>query len=183
MLYVVIVTCEVLFWVLVLAGLTTRYVLKRPRAGAVLLVGAPLVDLVLLAATVGDLRSGGTAGTVHALAAVYIGVSVGFGHSMVRWADERFAHRYAGGPAPRRAPRTGRAHAAHERRGLLRHVVAYLVGVGLLGLAIVGIGDPSRTEAFAQVIRWWTLVLGVDAVITLSYTVRPRSPDVVGRRG
>jgi len=55
--------------------------------------------------------------------------------------------------------------------------------VGLLGLAIVGIGDPSRTEAFAQVIRWWTLVLGVDAVITLSYTVRPRSPDVVGRRG
>lgn len=183
MLYAVIVTCEVLFWVLVLAGLVTRYVLKRPRAGAALLVGAPLVDLVLLTATVADLRSGGTAGTAHALAAVYIGVSVGFGHSMVRWADERFAHRYAGGPAPRRAPRTGRAHAAHERRGLLRHVVAYLVGVTLLGLAVIVIGDPGRTEALTQVIRLWTLVLGVDAVISLSYTVRPRAEERVGARG
>jgi hypothetical protein len=182
-LYAVIVTCEVLFWVLVLAGLVTRYVLKRPRAGAVLLIGAPLVDLLLLTATVADLRTGGTAGTAHALAAVYIGVSVGFGHSMVRWADERFAHRYAGGPAPTRAPRTGRAHAAHVRRGLLRHVVAYLVGVTLLGLAVVVIGDPARTEALTQVIRLWTLVLGVDAVFSLSYTVRPRPEEGVGARG
>ena len=183
MLYVVIVTCEVLFWVLVVAGLTTRYVLRRPRAGAALLLGAPLVDLVLLGATVADLRSGGTADTAHALAAVYIGVSVGFGHSMVRWADERFAHRYAGGPAPSRRPRTGRAHAAHERRGLVRHVVAYLVGVALLGLAVVVIGDPARTEALTQVIRLWTLVVGLDAVISLSYTVRPRAEERVGTPG
>ena len=183
MLYAVIVACEVMFWVLVLAGLVTRYVLRRPRAGAVLLAGAPLVDLVLLGATVLDLRGGGTAGTAHALAAVYIGVSVGFGHAMVRWADERFAHRYAGGPAPRPRPRTGRAHAAHERRGLVRHAVAYLVGVGLLATAVLVVGDPARTEALTQVIRLWTLVLGVDAIISLSYTVRPRVDARVGSRG
>lgn len=183
MLYVVIVACEVMFWVLVLAGLVTRYLLRRQRAGAVLLALAPLVDLVLLGATVLDLHGGGTAGTAHALAGVYIGVSVGFGHAMVRWADERFAHRFAGGPAPVRAPRTGRAHAAHERRGLVRHVVAYVVGVGLLGVAVLMVGDPARTEALTQVIRLWTLVLGVDALISLSYTVRPRPAERVGGHG
>lgn len=182
MLIAVIVTCEVLFWVLVFAGLATRYLLRRPRLGGWLLVAAPLVDLVLLAATVLDLRGGATATTAHALAAVYLGVSVGFGHSMVRWADARFAHRYAGGPAPAPAPRTGRAHAARERRGFARHLVAFAVGAGLLGLAVLVIGDPSRTEALTQTLRLWALVVAVDAVISLSYTVRPRPTEVGARR-
>ncbi|QIM20116.1 hypothetical protein G7075_01445 [Phycicoccus sp. HDW14] len=182
MLIAVIITCEVLFWVLVLAGLATRYLLRRPRLGGWLLVAAPLVDLVLLAATVLDLRGGATATTAHALAAVYLGVSVGFGHSMVRWADARFAHRYAGGPAPERAPRTGRAHAARERRGLARHLVAFAVGAGLLGLAVLVIGDPSRTGALTQMLRLWGLVVAVDALVSLSYTVRPRPTEVGARR-
>ena len=65
----------------------------------------------------------------------------------------------------------------------MRHVVAYLVGVALLGLAVVVIGDPARTEALTQVIRLWTLVVGVDAVISLSYTVRPRAEERVGTPG
>lgn len=180
MLFAVIIACEVLFWVFVLGGLATRYLLRRPRLGAALLVAAPVADLVLLVAVVLDLRGGGTASTAHALAGVYIGVSVGFGHSMVRWADERFAHRFAGGPAPQPRPRTGRAHAGHERAGLVRHVVAWVVGSGLLWLAVLLVGDPARTEDLAAVARLWTLVVAVDAVISLSYTVRPR-PESAGR--
>ena len=41
-----IVACEIGFWVVLAAGLLTRYVLRRPRAGAALLVCVPLVDLV-----------------------------------------------------------------------------------------------------------------------------------------
>ena len=43
----------------------------------------------------------------HGLAAAYLGFSVAFGHSMVRWADQRFAHRFAGGPPPWRPPKQG----------------------------------------------------------------------------
>ena len=182
MLVAVIVTCEVLFWVFVLAGLATRYLLRRPRLGGWLLVAAPLVDLVLLVATVLDLRGGATATTAHALAAVYLGVSVGFGHSMIRWADVRFAHRFADGPAPERAPRTGRGHAAHQRRGFARHAVAFAVGAGLLGLAILVIDDPARTGAFLDTLRLWALVVAVDGLISLSYTVRPRPAGVGARR-
>lgn len=180
MLYAVIIGCEVGIWVLVLAGLVTRYVLRRPRLGAVLLAGAPVVDLVLLGATVLDLRAGGVAGTAHALAGVYIGVSVGFGRMMVRWADERFAHRFAGGPAPVPPPRTGCAHAAHARRGLVRHLLAWAVGTGLLGAAVLLVADPARTAALPQVMGLWTIVLAVDAVISLSYTVRPRPDPAAG---
>ncbi|WP_407342151.1 hypothetical protein [Pengzhenrongella phosphoraccumulans] len=87
MLVAVIAACEVGFWVLLGAGLVARYALRRPRLGAALLVGVPLVDLVLLAATVLDLRAGSTATFVHGLAAAYIGFSVAFGHSTIRWAD------------------------------------------------------------------------------------------------
>lgn len=58
MLYAVIITSEVLFWVFLLAGLTARYPLRSPRLGAALLVCAPLVDLITLAAAVIDLRGG-----------------------------------------------------------------------------------------------------------------------------
>ena len=133
-----------------------------------------MVDLILLTTTALDLRGGGTATFAHSLAAIYIGVSVGFGHRMVQWADQRFAHRYAGGPPPPRKPRHGAAHAAHERRALMRHVIAWAVGCGLLLLAVATVGDPDRTASLSGTIRLWTLVLAVDALISLSYTVRPR---------
>jgi hypothetical protein len=115
-----VVAAEIAFWLLLLSGLATRYALRRPRLGMALLVATPLVDLLLLAATIIDLRRGAAAAPPHALAAVYIGVSVAWGHRMVRWADARFAHRFAGGPPPERPPRTGPRHAARERREWLR---------------------------------------------------------------
>jgi hypothetical protein len=108
MLIAIIVACEVAFWAVLGAGLVARYLLDRRRLGAILLACVPLVDLVLLVASVIDLAGGATADFKHGLAAAYIGFSVAFGHSAIRWADQRFAHRFAGGPPPWRPPRGGR---------------------------------------------------------------------------
>jgi hypothetical protein len=147
MLISVIVGCEVGFWLLLGAALSARYLLRWPRVSAVLLVCVPMVDLVLLAATVVDLRSGATATAAHGLAAVYLGSSVAFGHSMVRWADQRFAHRFAGGPPPVKPPRSGWAKARHEWREYGKGVLGAAVTCGLLVAAIVAVGDDSRTAA------------------------------------
>jgi hypothetical protein len=170
----VIVAVEIGFWVLLAAGLTARYVLRLPRVGAALLIAVPFVDLVLLGATVIDLRGGATASAAHGLAAVYIGVSVAFGHRMIRWADVRFAHRFAGGPAPQRPPRTGLAHARHEREAWYRHLLAWSVGAALIGLAVALVGDLGRTEAMWQLLGVWTVVLAIDFVVSFSYTLWPR---------
>ncbi|MFD1810719.1 hypothetical protein [Rhodococcus gannanensis] len=168
-----IVACEILFWVFLGAGLTARYLLRRPSLGAALLVGAPLIDVVLLVATTIDLRGGAEASWSHGLAAAYIGFSVAFGHSVIRWADARFAHRFAGGPAPVRPPRHGTARAVREWREFGKAVVAWSVACGLLLAATAMVGDPSRTAALSDWTETLTVVLGIWGVIALSYTVFP----------
>lgn len=188
MLVGLIVACEVLFWVFLLSGLAVRYLLRSQRLGGLLLFCSPVADLVLLVAATADLARGGTAGGPHVLAAVYLGVTAAYGHRMVRWADVRFAHRFAGGPAPEPKPRWGREHAAHERAAFLRHLSAWAIGCALMMLGILVAGDTwtlaspwasdrpgsERTEALFGGIGLWTLVLAIDGAVSLSYTVRPR---------
>jgi hypothetical protein len=174
-LFALIVAAEVAFWLLLLAGLVMRYWLGKPRLGLALLIATPFVDLLLLAVTTIDLRRGGEAALPHALAAVYIGVSAAWGHGIIGWADARFAHRFAGGPAPAHPPRTGSAHAARERREWLRHLLAWAAGTSLLGLGVLVVGDPERTSPLLSVAALWTLVLAIDFVISFSYTLWPRA--------
>jgi len=132
---------------------------------------------VLLAATVVDLRRGATATAAHGLAAAYIGFSVAFGHGIVRWADERFAHRFAGGPPPQRPPRYGREHARHEWREWGKALLGWAVACGLLLAAILLVGDAARTEQLRAWIARLTLVLVVWLLgWPVADTIWPKTP-------
>ena len=172
MLIALIIGAEIAFWVLLASGLAARYMLQRRRLSTVLLASVPLVDLVLLIATVAHLSSGATAEVAHGLAAAYLGVSVAFGPSMVRWADQRFAHRFAGGPAPQRPPRSGPARVRHEWREFGKATLAWTVSVALLALAIVVIGDAERSEALVGWIVRLTGVLAIWSLWPLSYSAQ-----------
>nr|WP_202447610.1 hypothetical protein [Streptomyces sp. SID5468] len=161
---------------MLLAGLALRYPARMPRTGAVVLACVPLVDVVLLAVTVADLRSGTTAGTRHGLAAAYIGFSVGYGHATIRWADARFRHRVMGGPPPAAAPKYGRERAAHEWRIFGRTLVAVAVSVVLLQGAVMLVGDASRTAALTAWQQRMGAVAGISLLIAASYTVFPKRP-------
>lgn len=176
MLVPLIIAAELGFWVLLAAGLTARYLLGRRRSGAILLAAVPVVDLVLLVATVIDLSRGATADFTHGLAAAYIGISLAFGHSMVRWADQRFAHRFAGGPPPWRPPSGGRARARYEWREFAKAALAWAVSCGLLLAAIAIVGDAERTEALEGWIVRLTLVLGIWALWPIAHTLWPSKP-------
>ncbi|TMV44183.1 hypothetical protein FE783_33010 [Paenibacillus mesophilus] len=176
-----IIGCEIGFWLFVLAGLFSRYILKRKRLGSVLLLFTPLVDLVLIVATVIDLRNGATANTAHGLAAVYIGVSVAYGHRMIKWADERFAHRFAGGLPPAPSPKHGRAHASHEAKLWLHHLVAWVLGCAILYAMVWFVGDGQRTSALLSIVKLWTVVLGIDLLWSLSYFIWPKKDKAASR--
>jgi hypothetical protein len=173
-LFVLIVVCEIGFWVVLLSGLLARYALRRPRLGAALLLLTPLVDVVLLVAATVDLRQGAEATAVHALAAIYVGVSVAVGPSMVRWADVRVAHRLGDGPPPTPAPERGPEHARRERRQWFRHLLAWAVGCSLMLLARLMVGDADRADTLLRTAQLWTLVLVIDGIIAWSYTFSPR---------
>lgn len=164
MILAAIVACEIGFWVVLAAGLATRYLLRRRRLGAVLLAAVPVVDLALLAFTVVDLRHGAEPSFAHGLAAVYLGISVVFGHSMVRWADVRVAHRWAGGPPPAPKPPGGSwASARREWREFGRGCLAVAITAVLLLGAIALVGDGGDTSE----LRGWFGRLGAVLAIWL----------------
>lgn len=174
-----IVICEIGFWVLVVAGLVARYLLGWKKIGAGLLISTPIVDLILIIATVVDLRSGTTAGAMHGLAAIYIGATVAFGKGMIGWADRHFAYRFAGGAKPEPQPKSGRAHAKREREGWYRHFLAWCIGTALLWAMVWLVGDAEQTKTLARMSGVWTMVLGIDFVISFSYTLWPKAEKKV----
>lgn len=151
-LYVLIIGCEVAFWVVLLAALCVRYLLKRVNLSKYLLLLLPAVDLLLLAFTAMDLKSGTTATFAHGLATAYVGFTVAFGSVMVAWADEKFAHRFAGGPAPASNPKHGWPALRYELKLWARCIVAWLIAVPLLIGLIYYVNDAART---AQLQGWF----------------------------
>ncbi|WP_414167939.1 hypothetical protein ACMATS_12505 [Streptoverticillium reticulum] len=175
MIVTLIVVCEVGFWVLLAGGLSLRYLARMPRAGVAVLLLEPVLELVLLIATAADLKNGAAADWKHGLAAVYIGFSVGLGHSTLRWADARFAHRFAGGPPPVAPPRYGTARTVHEWKTAGRWILAAAVAAALLQAAAWYVGDGgdvSSLRAWQSKMLW---VAGINVVVALSYTVWPKS--------
>lgn len=178
MVLVAIVACEVAFWVAIVAGLAARYLLRRPRLGAGLLILAPLIDVVLLVLVTIDLASGGTASWQHGLAAIYIGMSVAYGKRMVAWTDLRFRHRYAGGPAPEQL--TGSAYAIKCWKGALLTGVAVVIAAAILSAIILMVDDPSRTTALSGFFRILGIIVAIDLIWALSYTFWPKKPSSAG---
>jgi hypothetical protein len=174
MILTLIASAEVLFWVVLAAGLAVRYLLRRPRLGVAVLLGVPLIDLLLLIATTIDLRDGGEADFAHGLAFAYLGFTVAFGHSVIRWADQRFAHRFAGGPEPWKPPKEGWANVRYEWREFGKAVLAWAISCGLLLAAILLIGDADRTEALEGWIARLSMVVGIWSLWPITATLWPR---------
>lgn len=168
-----IIACEIGFWVVILAGLITRYLFNRKRLGLFFLALTPVIDLLLLIVTATDLYNGATATQVHAIAAIYLGISVAFGKSMIRWADERFVY-YVKKQGPKPIKKIGWDHAKHSFKGSLQHVLAFIIGGAFLFIMIYLIDDPTKTEALSGMLKLWALILVIDFVISISYFIWPR---------
>ncbi|GAA3443364.1 hypothetical protein [Planomonospora venezuelensis] len=170
----IIVACEIGFWVLLGLGLAARYLWRKKRLSTVLLIAVPLLDVVLLAAAVIDMRGGAEAGWHHGLAAAYLAYSVVFGHRTMKWADARFAHRFAGGPEPWKPPAGGMARARYEWVMWLRIVVACGITYGLLHGLVWLVDDPSRTEALTGFTGVLDKIVMISAIWPVSYTLFPK---------
>jgi hypothetical protein len=108
---------------------------------------------------------------------VYIGFSVAFGSTTLRWVDQRFAHRFAAGPPPERLPRCRWARARYEWKLWARALAGWAVACDLLGLAIVAVDDPARTAHLTGWINGLTTGLILWALVwPLPYTLWPKNP-------
>ncbi|MEU8251967.1 hypothetical protein [Nonomuraea sp. NPDC048916] len=179
MIVAILIGCEVGFWLLLGLGLASRYLWNRRRLSTALLLGVPLLDIVLLVASVIDMRGGAVADLRHGLAAAYLAYSIVFGHRTVRWADAKFHHRYAGGSPPWKPPAGGMARARYEWGIWLRIVLAY----GIAWLVVLGmvwlVNDPARTEPLITFMYGLLRVPLIAVLWPLSYTLWPRKAGSV----
>jgi hypothetical protein len=163
LLYVLIVACEVGFWVILLLALAVRYLLRKEHLSRILLVCLPLIDLLLIFITATDLRRGTTATFAHGLAAAYIGFTVAFGGMAVKWADSHFAHRFAAGPKPEKAPSRGWALVRYDFILWGRCIVACFITMVLVEALVQFVGSSEATQpllswhkhAFGCVVLWF----------------------------
>jgi hypothetical protein len=179
----VIVACEIGFWAAIIGGLAARYLLGTRTLGTALLVCAPLIDVVLLVAVTAHLATGATASWHHGLAALYIGFSVAYGHRMIGWADTRFAHRFAAGPVPVKP--AGRHYTRQCWADVVRTLAAALIATGIIAAITWWVGDPARTAAFTGWHGALGIIVAIEFIWALSYTVWPRKSvgPLVGRDG
>ncbi|MFE7456796.1 hypothetical protein [Streptomyces sp. NPDC057554] len=176
MIALLVVACEVAFWVLLATGLALRYVARKPKLGAAVLLCEPLLEVVLLVVTAIDLKSGAEPDWKHGLAAVYIGFTVGLGHHTVKKVDAWVAHRWFGGPPPVKPPKYGRARAVHEWRAAARWILAAVVALGLLQAAIWYVGPGGDISSLQSWQQKAAAVIVISLIIAGSYTLFPKQP-------
>lgn len=172
----IIVACEIAFWIVILAGLSVRYGLKRPKLSLALLALTPLIDLVLFVLTGLDLYNGAVATTAHGIAAIYIGSSIAFGKSMIDWADRWYRRLVVREKDVRTPELYGLEYAKYELQGFLRHALSFFIGGALLLGMIIFINEPSRTEALDRILRIWGIVFVIDGLIMISAFIWPKQP-------
>jgi hypothetical protein len=172
-----IIACEVGFWIAIGAGLVARYAFDRPKLGGVLLLAAPVIDLILLALVAVDLLGRGTASWHHGLAALYIGISVAYGHRMIAWADNKFAARFRG--AARRPALFGSAYAVGCWKDVLRTALASAVAAAILGGLVLIVGDVERTSELLGFFPILGLIVVIDFVWAVSYSIWPKRAPAV----
>lgn len=177
MLVALVIACEVGFWVLLALGLGLRYLVRKPRLGAAVLLCEPLLELTLLIATFADLRNGGEPGWTHGLAALYIGYTVGYGHYTVKWLDGHAAYRFGDGPKPP-GPKYGKARAVHEWKLWARSLAGAAVALALLQAGIWYVGDAADTTGLQMWQATALRILGIQALIAATYTIWPRKAPV-----
>lgn len=151
-----VVACEIAFWVFLLAAVVARYALHLRRTSTVLLLCEPLLEVVLLVATVGDLLRGSEASWTHGLAALYLGFTVAFGKRTVNAVDAWVAHRFAGAPQPPKPPKYGAAKVRYEWALWGRVLLAWAVAVAILGvLLLIAQGSGEAAAQQREVLLGW----------------------------
>ncbi|MGW3009275.1 hypothetical protein ACWC9R_10600 [Streptomyces sp. NPDC001219] len=116
----------------------------RRGLGGALLLCVPLLDIILLAATVISVREGAGPSIWHGLSAAYLGLTVVYGHRTLRWADAKFAHRYGGVAKPERPKLYGRQAIANAWRSWFTFLFAYVLSAALLIGLVVLAGGLSK---------------------------------------
>ncbi|USG66576.1 hypothetical protein NDK47_04555 [Brevibacillus ruminantium] len=197
-----LIAAEVIFWVSVITFLIARYWFGKKALSAVFLLLFILNDLWIATLGFFDYLQTGQFSSYQIIVVVLFLYAITYGKSDFKKLDyyvQIKVAKWKGLPAPDiEAPKklVGREHAKRERSNLYVHLSVY-VAAHLVFFFLVGLSPrvyematwsqffteffsaqeallPFQNETLNNLSRVWTLILGIDTVISLSYTVFPK---------
>lgn len=176
--FYLILACDVLFWIFLVGGLAARYAAGWRTLGGGLLLCVPLIDVVLLGATVVSIQDGAGPTVWHGLSAAYLGLTVVYGHRTVRWADAKFARRFGAGAAPPRPRLHGRAAVVDAWKSWFRFLLAYAISVGMIFGLVAPVGTLDKGAPLLVWLNPLTKVLVYSLVWPVTTTIWPgKAPE------
>ena len=171
---VAILVAEAAFWSFLLGGLALRYLVKARRVSSLVLAAVPLVDLVLIVLIASDAARGAEPTQAHALATMYLGITVAFGHPIIRRTDAWFRYRFAGGPKPIKPPKGSTAEVRALWQEWFRLVVAvFIAATCLLGMIALEGWHLPESAADAADHPYWAALLLMAFIVAVWFLAGP----------
>ncbi|MFD3449975.1 hypothetical protein ACFDTO_35970 [Microbacteriaceae bacterium 4G12] len=203
-----LIIAEVVFWVSVLTFLLLRYWFGLKKLSIAFFVLFIVNDLWIATMGFFDYLKTGKFSNYQIVIVIFIMYALTYGKSDFRRLDafiQRKVAAWKGQPVPEIESIKklyGKEYARHERKQFFKHllmyVMAHIIFVVMFGLSdqINSFSDlenglshwfekkqaifPSNNTTVNDISRVWTLVLVIDAVISLSYTFFPKREPAKG---
>ncbi|GKS11383.1 hypothetical protein YDYSY3_23830 [Paenibacillus chitinolyticus] len=200
---------EAVFWGSIVCFLLLRYVWNYRKLSKLFILLFLLSDLWMAAIGYLDYRRTGQFETFQLVILIFLAYALLFGRNDLRKLDAFIARKTAkwrGIPEnelpPPELKLTGAAHTRRELKNFSVHFVLYAAVTAVLivtyGILPAGSLPPEPSgplalrlvlagivnhETAASVLKVWSLILAVDAAITLSYVIFPKKAKKTGTPG
>lgn len=201
---------EVVFWLCIALFIVARYFLGWYRVSVWILPIFIISVLADAALGWIDYQATGEFSTFQFIVIIFIIYAATSGLSDFKRLDafiQRKVAKWKGEPEPqvtlKQPPKYGVEHARHERKGWYMHVMIFALAATIF-VFLFGTSDQFevsmlfdkdfyvawwndtdqgmyRDSALNQIMKTWFIILIVDAVISLSYTVSPRQKKETGQ--
>lgn len=199
--WVFLILAETVFWVSTLSFLVVRYWFNLKRLSIAFFILFLLNDLWIASMGYFDYLRTGEFSTYQIIILVVIAYAFLYGKSDFQKLDrfiQRKVAKMRGLPEPdlpASKPLYGMPHAKQERKNLYKHILLFITAQGIFWL-LFGLSDAvssiridtflndwydtTDTDLFFKndvannVTRIWALILAIDIVVSLSYTVAPK---------
>ncbi|WP_141201603.1 hypothetical protein [Paludifilum halophilum] len=190
----ILITAEVLFWVFSISFLILRYWFQLNRASLIFLVLFIANDLFILSLAVLDYMRTGEFSNYQLIIAAILIYALTYGKKDFKKLDaylkekvEQWKNpfRYTGQNThkPKTAHKGSKAptggnldweHARKERKNWFKHLFIYAIAHGIYFLINLLKLEIISFETLSNISSIWTIILVVDGLYSLSFTISPR---------
>lgn len=133
-----IIICEILFWVFAILGVFFRSIIKNAKLGNFFLILIPIDDLLLIIFNIVSLLMGEPFSYSHSLSGIYLGVTIAFGKTIIKWLDNKMNR------VKTNKKKDYHYEMFHLKKWLLA-VLIYLIVMGVFYMILTMTGESHNT--------------------------------------